>query len=129
MDKIDRASLYRFLQKLVENHPDDPVAFLQDIIVNDCVYPQDEADEQLAVSELDARIGIFLAEGKKIEAVKIAKDTLRIGLREAKDYVESRNLQPKRLKPQIDPTLQQIKVQQWMDKVANNYGLNGWRHI
>ena len=38
--------------------------------------------------EAEAQIRALLAAGRKIEAIKIARDTMHLGLKDAKDFVE-----------------------------------------
>ncbi|WP_420139454.1 ribosomal protein L7/L12 [Sphingomonas sp.] len=39
--------------------------------------------------EIELKVRALAASGRKIEAIKLARDTLHLGLREAKDLVES----------------------------------------
>jgi ribosomal protein L7/L12 len=39
--------------------------------------------------DIDAQLTALLAQGKKLEAIKLHKDTTKAGLAESKDYVES----------------------------------------
>ena len=45
-------------------------------------------DEELTPDELDAEVYELLMKKQKIDAVKLVKENLNIGLKEAKDYVE-----------------------------------------
>jgi len=45
-------------------------------------------DDELSPEELDGKVFELLIKKKKIEAVKLVKENMNIGLKEAKDYVE-----------------------------------------
>lgn len=121
-DGVDRAAVYKFLQRLVAKHPDGAVELLQDIIVNNCIFPDGDGTQFAAMSEMDQQIAELMANDQKINAVKVARDTLRIGLKEAKDYVESKNWPAQKITGHVWEK-QQLAAKAWMDKVSKDYGV------
>lgn len=120
-NEINRATIYKFLQKLVASHPVGAIELLQDIIVNNCIFPDGDGEQFTSMSELDQEIAELMANNQKINAVKVARDKLGLGLKEAKDYVESKDWPTQKLTSHILEK-QQIAAKIWMDKVSKDYG-------
>lgn len=129
MKKIDKNTIYKFLQKLTADRTaEEAVHLLQDIIVNNCIFPGD-GEQFVEPSDVDQKIAEYMAAGEKIQAVKYARDSMQLGLKEAKDYVESKNwpevcdrIGVSSLKLAGQGSLEkQIAAMIWMEKVAKDY--------
>lgn len=55
-------------------------------LINDASVEREANEKPL---ELDVQLRILLSANKKIQAVKLAREVLQIGLKDAKDYVEA----------------------------------------
>lgn len=127
MKDIDKAAVYKFLQKVMADRtPEESVHLLQDIIVNNCIFPGADEQQFADMSEIDQQIAEFMIKGEKIQAVKTARDLLGLGLKEAKDYVEANHEKVWSSPPEKRHTplaKQQIAAKAWMEKVAKDYGI------
>lgn len=73
----------------------------------ECETLADRVDQD-GRDEMDAACAEHVADGRRIPAIKLVRDTLGYGLREAKDYVDTRwpyvnPLDAPRLNPALDP--------------------------
>jgi len=119
-DSVNQATVYKFLKDLIShsvNNGLDGLELLQDIIVNNCLLPNGDGEQFVSMPDNDIKIAEYMLNGQKIEAVKYAREVFGFGLKEAKDYVESKNWSESGQKL----TFRQIAVKSWMEKVANDY--------
>lgn len=123
---MNKLTAYKFLNELVQKYPSDAVPMLQDIIVDYLLFPHGDGVEPpptARLNEMDQQIAKFMSEGAKIQAVKLVKDKLGVGLKEAKDYVEQRQW-PTTGKPNEKSLEMQMRyVQTVLDKIRKDYNM------
>jgi len=123
---MNKLTVYKFLNELVEKYPSDAVPMLQDIIVDYLLFPHGDGVEpppSANLNEMDREVARMMETGQKIHAVKLVRDKLGCGLKEAKDYVEQRQW-PTTGKPSEKSLEMQARyVKTILDKIRTDYNI------
>jgi hypothetical protein len=123
---MNKLAAYKFLQQLVEKYPGDAVPMLQDIIVDYLLFPHGDGENppMTALNELDREVADLMVDpSQKIRAIKLVREKLNIGLKEAKDYVEQRAWPVTTNKNEKIIEMQARFVQTVLEKVRKDYNL------
>ena len=122
---MDKLGTYKFLNELVEKYPGDAVHILQDIIVDYLLFPHGDGVEapEASLGEMDKEVAVMMNSGQKIHAVKLVRDRMGIGLKEAKDYVEQRSWPTSGNKNEATRMAQTRYVQSVIDKIRKDYNI------
>lgn len=118
--KIGRDTIYKFLDRVINNHPGDALGLLKDIIVCNCVLPDGDEDQLISMNEIDQQVADFMKRNDKIGAIKYVRQSLTCGLKEAKDYVEGKAWPSTSMNSQVRER-QQSWAKTWMEKVEKDY--------
>ena len=88
---MTKTEAYKFLQKLIDRHPqEDTIGLLKDIIINYYMcFSQLDKDKFLEPS-VEKEVCDLMKQNLKINAIKLVRDKTLCGLQEAKEYVEGR---------------------------------------
>lgn len=123
---MNKLLVYKFLNELVQKYPSDAVPMLQDIIVDYLLFPHGDGVEPpptANLNEMDQQIAGMMSRGEKIPAVKLVRDKLGCGLKEAKDYVENRQWPTSGKLSEKAMEMQLRYVNNVLDKIRKDYNI------
>lgn len=123
MKKIDRAAAYRFLDQFLEHGSDDAESLLKDLVVNYWFFPNGDGSEYEQLSDMEKRVAELMAQGQKIQAIKLVRDQTHWGLKEAKEWVEARIWPNGGTETQYVAELRQKRLKETLEKIATDYGI------